>query len=100
MQKPEIVLGPTRRVGDDYEIVGGGGTVLPYDARGRAVFTSPATSVGNFKVEGLLRMVTPDGLRNYPFLSEYQVGEPNAVISPTKMNVLYIGVDNPLAISV
>ena len=99
LQKPEIVLGQYRRVGDDYEMVGEG-RVLPYDARGRAVYTSQAATVGNYTLQGLLRMQTPDGLRNYPFSSEYQVGEPNAVISPTKMNVLYIGVDNPLAISV
>jgi gliding motility-associated protein GldM len=99
LQKPEIVLGQYRRVGDDYEMVGEG-RVLPYDARGRAVYTSQAATVGNYTLQGLLKMQTPDGLRNYPFSSEYQVGEPNAVISPTKMNVLYIGVDNPLAISV
>ncbi len=31
---------------------------------------------------------------------EYNVAPPMAVVSPTKMNVLYIGVDNPLEISV
>ena len=99
LQRPEIVLGPTRRIGDDYEIVGEP-RLLPYDSRGRAMYTSPTSSVGTFTIQGLLRLQTPDGLRNYPFNSEYQVGEPNAVVSPTKMNVLYIGVDNPLAISV
>jgi len=31
---------------------------------------------------------------------EYNVAPPMAVVSPTKMNVLYIGVDNPMEISV
>ena len=31
---------------------------------------------------------------------EYMVAPPMAVVSPTKMNVLYIGVDNPIEISV
>ncbi len=31
---------------------------------------------------------------------EYNVAPPMAVVSPTKMNVLYIGVDNPIEISV
>jgi len=32
--------------------------------------------------------------------AEYMVAKPTATISPTKMNVLYIGVDNPIDISV
>jgi len=74
LQKPEIILGPYRRTTDGYEIIGEG-TILPYDAKGRAIITCPATSTGNFKVEGLLRMITPDGVSTYPFTSEYQVGE-------------------------
>ena len=99
LQRPEILLGKTRRVGNDWEMVGEG-RLLPYDARGRAMYTSSTSSVGTFPIEGLLRLQTPDGLKSYPFSTEYQVGDPNAVISPTKMNVLYIGVDNPLGISV
>ena len=99
LQRPEIYLGPHRRIGDDYEMIGEG-RLLPYDAKGRAMYTSSTSSVGTFPIQGLLQMMTPDGLKKYPFSTEYQVGEPQAVISPTKMNVLYIGVDNPLAISV
>ena len=36
----------------------------------------------------------------YPFNIAYNVSPSNCVISPTKMNVLYKGVDNPIAISV
>ena len=101
LQKPEILLGKYRRTadGNDWEIPDGG-TVLAYDEKGRAMIKRPGSSVGNYTVDGLLRMNTPDGLKNYPFSQEYQVGQPSAVISPTKMNVLYIGVDNPLSISV
>ena len=99
LQKPEILIGKYRRTEDGYEMVDGG-TVLAYDAKGRAMLVRPGSSVGNFTVEGLLNMQTPEGLRSYPFSSEYQVGEANAVISATKMNVLYIGVENPISISV
>ena len=98
LQKPEIILGPWRKTADDYEMVGDG-TVLPYDAQGRAVLKRTATSVGNFSVEGLLRMIGPEGLKSYPFKAEYQVGESQIVFAATKMNVLYIGVDNPIEIS-
>ena len=99
LQKPDITLGQYRRAGEDWEIVGEG-RALPYDSRGRAMYTASTSSVGTYPIRGLLRMQTPDGLKSYPFESEYQVGEPNSVVSPTKMNVLYIGVDNPLGISV
>ena len=36
----------------------------------------------------------------FPFKAEYQVAEAGLVVSPTKMNVFYIGVDNPVDISV
>ncbi len=35
----------------------------------------------------------------YPFKNEYIVAKPSATISPTKMNVFYRGVDNPVSIS-
>ena len=35
----------------------------------------------------------------YAFEAEYMVARPAAVVSPTKMNVFYIGVDNPVSIS-
>ncbi len=34
------------------------------------------------------------------YFASYMVAKPSAVISPTKMNVFYIGVDNPVSISV
>jgi gliding motility-associated protein GldM len=36
----------------------------------------------------------------YPFENEYTVAKSQAVVSADKMNVLYIGVDNPVSISV
>ncbi len=38
--------------------------------------------------------------QNGKYEIEYTVAPPMAVVSPTKMNVLYIGVDNPMEISV
>ena len=36
----------------------------------------------------------------YPFEESYNVGAPNVIVSPTAMNVLYVGIDNPIDISV
>jgi len=99
LQKPQILIGPLRKNAFGvYEMVGDG-KVLPYDEQGRAIYKASATSVGNFTLSGLLNMVGPDGMVSYPFSSEYQVGESTTVISPDKMNVLYLGLDNPISIS-
>jgi len=99
LQKPDIRIGPWRRTESGYEMVGDGGRLLPYDARGHATYTAPATSVGNFTLSGLLQNVGPDGVVSYPFSHDYQVGESTTVISADKMNVLYVGLANPISIS-
>jgi len=99
LQRPEIFLGQYRKTAEGNLEIPGGGRKLDYDARGRAIFKVTGSSVGNFQQPGLLQMVTPEGVVSHPFTIEYQVGESQTIISPTKMNVLYIGVDNPIEIS-
>ena len=68
---------------------------------GKGVYKAQANTVGTFKWGGLIKYKTPDGSYNtYPFESEYQVGSPSATISPTKMNILYQGLANPVSVSV
>ncbi len=58
-------------------------------------------SVGEQKYTGIIRVKNPvGGYTFYPFEGGYQVAAKAVVVSPTKMNVLYIGVDNPMKISV
>ena len=35
----------------------------------------------------------------YPFQSSFTVAPPSATVSPTKMNVMYRGLENPISIS-
>lgn len=60
--------------------------------------------VGYHTVKGLIFFETGKGdskkILKYPFENEYQVAGASVVISPTKMNVFYIGVENPVDISV
>jgi hypothetical protein len=37
--------------------------------------------------------------KRYTFSQDYMVARPSAVVSPDKMNVLYIGVPNPVSVS-
>ena len=68
---------------------------------GKGIYEVPATSSGNFEWEGIIKYRTPEGAYNtYKFTEEYQVSKPSVTISPTKMNVFYMGVPNPVSISV
>lgn len=59
------------------------------------------SATGEQKWSGVIEVEKPGGGFNYyPFSSSYIVTPPALVVSPTKMNVLYIGVDNPVDISV
>lgn len=60
-----------------------------------------ANSVGQKKYAGVIKMRTPQGgINRYPFNGEFTVAPPSATVSPIKMNVFYIGLDNPVSISV
>lgn len=68
--------------------------------RGMVKVTFPAVSEGLKKFAGIIRLRTGTGdINNYPFSAQYVVAQPTTTISPTKMNVFYAGVDNPIAVS-
>ena len=57
--------------------------------------------VGLQKFYGFISVKTPDGSSHqYVFASGYAVGEPAIFVAPINMNVLYLGVDNPIDISI
>lgn len=60
-----------------------------------------AGSVGEHEFSGYISVPLADGgTQQYKFTSIYTVVEPMATISPTMMNVIYAGIDNPISISV
>jgi len=60
-----------------------------------------ANQTGTFGYSGQIRLRGNDGVtRNYPFSSEYTVGEPMATVSNVDLNVAYRGIDNRFSISV
>lgn len=99
-QDPEIYLG-------DFKESSPGKYEIPDNAEklemlnGKGIFKRSAKNVGDEKWGGLIKLKNPDGGASfYPFEAEYQVAQSNVVISPTKMNVFYYGIDNPVDISV
>ncbi|HUX97534.1 MAG TPA: gliding motility protein GldM [Bacteroidales bacterium] len=78
-----------------------GDTKLPLDDYGRGIYKVRASSVGSKKWGGIIAMKAPDGtIVNYPFDASYNVGEQNVIVSPTAMNVMYMGIGNPIDVSV
>lgn len=72
-------------------------------SKGVGVFTTSPSAEGTVPWGGLIRMKDPADptiIHSYPFKSEYKAARPAIVVSPTKMNVFYIGLENPVEISV
>lgn len=111
---PEVFIGSftsavKRRGKNSFEVIESASDVLPLsnpvkvtteDQMGKLALSG--SSIGNKKYTGVIR-VKSSGTGNYkfyPFEGEYQVAQKSAVVSPVMMNVLYIGLENPLNISV
>lgn len=68
---------------------------------GKGVYSVPTNREGIFSWTGVIRVKQTDGtFKEYRTPQQtYQVARPSAVVSPDKMNVLYIGVNNPISVS-
>lgn len=114
--KPEVYVGsftgavqkdPADPDGKSYQVVEGKDIPLsnarPLDMVNGVGKIKEAAN-GQRKYQGVIKIPHPSKegeFRFYPFESEYETFEVGkAVVSPTAMNVLYIGVDNPIKISV
>jgi gliding motility-associated protein GldM len=77
------------------------GRKLPVDDEGRAKYSATATSVGVRKYNATISMLNPvtDSVQTFKNEFEYEVGERSVSVSADKMNVFYIGVDNPVTVS-
>ncbi len=68
---------------------------------GKGIFERSGNSLGSKTWGGIIEIKGPGGIPIIrPFSAEYTVAEGGVVVSPTKMNVFYLGVDNPVEISV
>lgn len=95
---PEIIVG--EEVDSlTYEVKGQRIEIEAEEGVGRLVI--PATAEGRRTYGGVINVVAPSGETNsYPFSGEYFVQRPSATVAPTRMNVFYVGVDNPVSVSV
>ena len=61
----------------------------------------PATQQGEQNISGIVEMRNPETgeIEPYPFETSYMVAPPTATIAPTKMNVMYRSLENPISVS-
>lgn len=111
-QNPEVFLGQftgdVKRNGNGYEMITSTKETLPLinpvkvdvnDGIGKLAMQGSST--GDKKYTGMVRVKGTDGkYKFFPFEGEYQVAQKTAIVAPKVMNVLYIGLDNPIDVSV
>jgi gliding motility-associated protein GldM len=100
---PEVyICGPGAKVdttSKPYKIVGDA-QKLPMNGA-KAQLEQVAGGAGLRTVTGIIKFKPVGGEEQVErFETEYEVAAPNLVVSPTKMNVFYRGIDNPVDISV
>lgn len=85
--------------GDNTKIFVDGANIPVED--GKAVYKKTASSLGTKKFSVKIQVTNPltEEVKEYSSDFEYEVGEPSITVSAEKMNVFYIGVDNPIAVS-
>lgn len=78
------------------------GTIIDkFDENGKGIY-STSRGPGVYKLKGKISLKKPGSeteVEEFPFESEFQVAVPSVSVSPDKMNVFYIGVDNPVTIT-
>jgi gliding motility-associated protein GldM len=95
---PEVIIGS----GVDSVTMKVLGTPQTLEGEGGVVkYKTTAGGIGVQTYGGVINVPLPTGgVKSYPFKGEYVVAAPTATVSADKMNVFYIGVDNPVSISV
>lgn len=100
-QNPEVLIGKVDTSDGGIKMAGAIDSTSVVVDRGVGTYTVNASSEGLKKYEGIIQVKSPSGqMIPYKFESEYMVMKTGVVVSPTKMNVLYVGVDNPISVSV
>lgn len=97
-QNPRIIVGDVDT--NTGQPIKGGHIDSVKVANGMGYYSVRTDHEGSIRYAGNITVQLPDGsFKGYPFHSSYLVAKPAVVISPTKMNVFYISVDNPVEIS-
>ncbi len=99
--KPTIIYG-TEVDTLTMNVVGGTQLDSTKIINGKGYVSIPASGAGERTFAGVIKMIDPKTQKetSYPYSTIYNVSPPSATVSPTKMNVMYRGLDNPVSVSV
>lgn len=95
----EIFLSAVTNVPEANIYINGSPNPIPLEG-GKAMYKVSASDPGKHSYKGEIRYMYEGNPASAPFAGEYEVAAPTATISPSKMNVLYLGIDNPIEVSV
>ena len=104
-KKPEVYIDSKKWDGKDSSALDYVG-LEPLDVndlgQGLMAMSSRGMSLGQYQYKGVIRYQGAEGdMQSQPFFTPtFTIAEPALVVSPTKMNVFYRGVPNPVEISV
>lgn len=99
-QKPKIIVG-TGVDSTSGEVVAGAELSAEQIVNGKGLLKIPASGAGERTIGGVIELTDPTGqVKKYAFATAYNVSPPSATVAPTKMNVFYVGLENPLSVSV
>jgi len=103
-QTPEIYIGDydsTLGSDGDYVYTMKDPSLEPLEViNGKGIYKQKTSTEGEKKWRGILKMITDNGIKTFPFSGSYLVANKMAVVSPTKMNLFYLKVNNPVQVSV
>ncbi len=78
---------------------GAGGSPVPIES-GMGKVNIPTSGQGDQTLKGVIKFKKPDGTFDFfNFSAPYTVAAPAVAVAAEKMNVIYIGVDNPVTVS-
>lgn len=96
-KKPEIMIGDYNETTKSFD---GIPNAIPVE-KGLGRYITKADKEGIMTYSGTIKTRSSTGKEvTFPFKSEYIVARPMLTVSADKMNVVYLGLDNPISVSV
>lgn len=96
-KKPEVLIGNYDEINKTFKDTP---TSLEVE-NGLGKYTAKADREGVMSYSGTIKLKSPQGKDVvFPFKSEYIVARPTLTVSADNMNVVYVGLDNPISVSV
>ncbi|MDT8410984.1 MAG: gliding motility protein GldM [Vicingaceae bacterium] len=85
--------------GETWEDFKKGGWFQLKDVQAGKGYLKIKEGIGVHEWKGIIKVKTKKGPKIYPFEHSFEVGKPSTTVAAEKMNVFYIGVDNPVSVS-